>query len=124
MAGPDTGGFSGDGAPAAGAKLSDAIDIAVDAQGSIYFADSGNNRVRMVGRDGRIHNFAGDGQQGLPGSDGDHGNAISAHLHYPRAIAIDAHDNVYIADFFNDRVRMVSAATANISTFAGTGVRG
>jgi uncharacterized protein (TIGR03437 family) len=60
----------------------------------------------------------------LPGYDGDGGPASSAHLNYPRALSIDTYGNLYLADFFNDRVRMVSAATQNITTIAGTGIRG
>jgi uncharacterized protein (TIGR03437 family) len=121
---PGQSGNKGDEGMATDALLETPDAVAFDRAGVMYIADSGNNRIRTVGRDGRIHNFAGDAQQGLPGSDGDGASAIAAHLHYPRALAIDINGNVYIADFFNDRVRMVSAVTGNISTVAGTGVRG
>ena len=117
-------GNKGDEGAAADAQLETPNAVAFDRAGNMYIADSGNNRVRVVTRDGRIHHVAGDSQQGLPGSDGDGGPAISAHLHYPRALTVDANGNVFIADFLNDRVRMVSAVTQNISTVAGTGIRG
>jgi uncharacterized protein (TIGR03437 family) len=98
--------------------------MAFDRAGNMYIADSGNNRIRVVTRDGRIHQFAGDSQAGLPGSGGDNGPASGAQLNYPRALAIDSNGNLYIADLFNDRVRMVSAASHIITTVAGTGVRG
>lgn len=43
-------GFSGDGGPASGARINVAEGIAVDAQGNVYIADSGNQRVRVIGR--------------------------------------------------------------------------
>ncbi len=43
-----TGGFSGDGGPAIAAQLTTPFGIAVDAQGNLIVADSGNNRIRKV----------------------------------------------------------------------------
>src|SRR5258708_14386715 len=121
---PRQSGNRGDEGMATDAQLETPNAVAFDRSGNMYIADSGNNRIRKITRDGRIHNFAGEPQQGLPGSDGDGGPAIAAHLHYPRALAVDAGGNLYIADFLNDRVRMVSAVTGNITPVAGTGVRG
>jgi len=117
-------GNDGDAGMATDAHLETPNAVAFDRAGNMYIADSGNNRIRVVSRDGTIQQFAGDAQQGLPGQGGDNGPATSAQLNYPRALAIDPNGNVYIADFFNDRVRMVSAASQTITTVAGTGVRG
>jgi sugar lactone lactonase YvrE len=54
VAGTGKAGFSGDGGPAPGAALSSPSDIAIDSDGTLYIADSGNHRIRVVGPDGRI----------------------------------------------------------------------
>ncbi len=117
-------GNDGDEGPATQAHLYHPNAIAFDAAGNMYIADSGNNRVRVVALNGNIHDFAGDRAQGLPGYDGDGGPAASAHLNYPRSLALDSNGNVYIADFFNNAVRKVAAGAGLISTVAGTGVEG
>ncbi len=48
IAGNGVGGFSGDGGPAVGAEFAGPVSVAVDAQGNVYVADSGNGRVRML----------------------------------------------------------------------------
>lgn len=57
-------GFSGDGGPATDAELNDPGPIAVAPDGTIYFVDRGNNRVRAVSTDGTINTVAGDGSTG------------------------------------------------------------
>ena len=61
VAGTGVPGFSGDGGPATAAKLNSPIGLAVDAAGSLYIADGGNNRVRRVDADGVITTVAGGG---------------------------------------------------------------
>jgi hypothetical protein len=65
VAGSGRQGFSGDGGPASKAalRLGDDSDIAVSTNGTVFFADTGNNRVRAVLRDGRIETVAGDGRR-------------------------------------------------------------
>src|SRR5262245_59440019 len=48
IAGNGKAGFSGDGGPAASASLNDPGGIAVARSGRLYFADTGNNRIRAV----------------------------------------------------------------------------
>ena len=107
-------GFSGDGGPATAASIQGPRGIAVDAQGRIYIADSGNDRVRMVSS-GIITTVAGNG---ILGYSGDGGPATSASLQFPEEIALDSAGNLYIADI-NNGIRKVSGG--NISTIAGIG---
>jgi len=106
--------FQGDGGPAAAAPLSATLGIAVDAAGSLYIADAGNNRVRKVLADGTIATVAG---TGVAGYSGDGGPATAAQLSNPRAVAFDANGNLYIADEGNYAIRKV-APNGTITTVA------
>ena len=55
---------------------------------------------------------------------GDGGPATNASLFAPYDSVVDSSGNVYISDFLGNRIRMVDAATGNISTYAGTGLWG
>ncbi len=121
VAGNGTPGFSGDGGPAISAQFSVAHSIAVDGAGNLYIADGPNGRVRMVDSTGVISTFAGNGSYGWTG---DGGLATSASLFYPSGVSVDSIGNVFIADYGNATVRMVSAASHIIKTVAGYGVNG
>jgi uncharacterized protein (TIGR03437 family) len=116
LAGTGQPGFSGDGGAGSAALLTYPYQVASDAGGSIYIADSGNHRVRKVLPDGTIVTVAGTGSAG---ASGDGGPATSAQLGSPFGVAFDAPGNLYIAD--GARVRKVDASTGIISTIAGTG---
>jgi trimeric autotransporter adhesin len=60
---------------------------------------------------------------GTAGFGGDGAPAISAELNLPSAVAVDSSGNLYIADYFNNRIRKVSPS-GSISTVAGTGAAG
>src|SRR4029077_1179592 len=62
-AGGDAQGFLGDGGPARDAWLNHPEGVAVDAAGSLYIADTFNNRIRKVTSDGNIATVAGSGSE-------------------------------------------------------------
>jgi sugar lactone lactonase YvrE len=113
-------GFEGDGGPGASARLSGPVGVAVGADGSVYVADSNNQRVRRIDSAGVITTVAG---IGVLGSDGDGGPAIEASLADPQSVAIDAGGNLYISETLGQRIRRV-ALDGTITTFAGTGASG
>jgi len=104
IAGNGSPGFSGDGGPAIDAQLSDPVGIALDGGGNLYFADALTNYIRMVTPSGIISTVAGSGAAGFSG---DGSLAINAALNRPYGIMVDSNQNLYIADTFNSRVRMV-----------------
>ncbi len=117
VAGYGTDGYSGDNGLATAAELKNPYGVAVDATGNIYIADTSNNRIRKVTvATGIISTVAGNG---TAGDSGDGGDATSAEMDRPTGIAVDITGNVYIATFFNNRIRAVNQnRTASTITWA------
>ena len=120
IAGDGTRGYSGDGGPAAAARISEPSGLAIDQQGDIVFADAGNNRVRMINPHGWISTAAGSGALGF---NGDSGPALSAELAYPAAVSADVTGNLYVADTGNARVRLFRDSKNPVSKKTAVGAR-
>jgi sugar lactone lactonase YvrE len=132
-------GYNGDNRPGTKAALNSPRGAAIDPQGNVVIADSFNNRVRYVNRGlsaitlfpnstspivvqpGYIVTVAGTGAAAFSG---DGGIATAAKLNLPMGVQADTAGNIYIADFYNQRVRMINALTGVISTVAGNGTKG
>jgi ABC-type branched-subunit amino acid transport system substrate-binding protein/sugar lactone lactonase YvrE len=113
--------------------------VAIDEEGSIYVAERFGNRIRRINPDGMVSTLAGTGVAGYAD-----GPAPSAQLNFPFGIAVDVAGNVYVADTFNHRIRVVHpdgpaapvptgtegsedgtpVAEAMVSTLAGDGQAG
>jgi hypothetical protein len=104
------------GFPATFSSLDHPQDVAVNAQGDVFIADTYNNRVVEVTPRGQIFSVAGDG---VAGYSGDGGLAAFAELNQPTGLAVDSQGNLYIADSANNVIRRVDAKTGIITTVAG-----
>ncbi|MGQ0594444.1 MAG: NHL domain-containing protein, partial [Gammaproteobacteria bacterium] len=120
VAGNGNSGFSGDGGPATQASLLQPTGVALGADGSLYFADVSNHRIRRVGPDGIISTVAGNGVYGFSG---DGRPATKASLLYPRTVALSVDGSLYIADTGNHRIRRMRP-DGIIATVAGNGNSG
>lgn len=120
VVGNRTPGFSGDESAAISAQLNRPTDVAVDADGNLFIADTINQRIRMVEAGGVISTVAGIGTRGFSG---DVGTATSAEFHDPVGVAVDTEGNLFVADSYNFRIRKVTTS-GQISTVAGIGTAG
>jgi uncharacterized protein (TIGR03437 family) len=120
IAGNGTAGFSGDGSSGTNAEINFPTGVAVDSSGNVYIADSLSRRIRKLTSGGTISTVAGNGNYSYSG---DSGQAASAQLNTPQAVAVDSSGNLYIADTANNVVRKVTTAGV-ISTIAGNGTAG
>ena len=120
FAGTGMWGSNGDGGAATSAQLSAPRGVSVDISGNVYFADTNNHKIRMVTSTGIITTIAGTGDVG---SSGDGSAATSAQLAGPMGVSVDISGNVYIADSYNNNIRMVTSLGI-ITTIAGTGAVG
>lgn len=104
VAGTRSAGFAGDGAPATAARLANPYGVAVAADGTLYIADTNNNRVRRVGPDGIISTFVGTGKQGVV-TEG--GAASGTPLTLPREVVVGPDGALYLAGGLDRRVYVV-----------------
>ena len=115
---------SGDGGPAVDAQLNYPGGLFVDGSGNIFIADSVSSVIREVVSGGNIQTAAGDAKTPCAAATnpcGDGGAAASAQFNNPYGVAVDGVGNIYIADTFDNRIRVVTAG--NVATAAGNGNR-
>lgn len=120
IAGTGARGFSGDAGPATSARLQDPSALAYAMDGSLVFADAGNDRIRAIRPNGTIITLAGSADQGFSG---DGGPATDAQLNSPSGVAADNGGRIFIADTGNNRIRVIQP-DGRIATVAGTGHAG
>lgn len=102
----------------AAASFNTPSGLTIDDAGNLYVADTGNNRVRKVTPEGAVSTLAGDGTAGFRD-----GAASAAQFDAPVGVAVDKEGNVYVADTYNDRVRVITK-DGQVKTFAGAGSPG
>ncbi len=131
IAGDGTAGYNGDSIAATSAELYYPYGVTTDAAGNLYIADQYNQRVRQVAcgtgissctapsgkTSGDIYTLAGTGTAGY---NGDGITATTAELYYPTTVSVDHSGNLFLADYYNQRIREVSCATKTSSGTACT----
>lgn len=88
--------------------------IAIDSAGNLYVADENNHQIRMITSLGVVSTFAGTGEADLLD-----GPKSTAKFQYPRGVAVDTANNVYVADMGNNRIRRIDAGTGEVTTIGG-----
>ncbi|MBU0945940.1 MAG: cadherin-like domain-containing protein [Proteobacteria bacterium] len=104
VAGTGTAGFSGDGGPATSARINLPHDAVVAPDGSLFFADSVNSRVRKIDTDGTI-------------------NTVMTGLTYPIGVTVGPDGSVYVAEYYGQRIKRLRLDGV-VEIFAGTGTAG
>ena len=123
-------GYAGDGGPAISAQLCLPDAVVVDGAENIFIADTSNLAIRVVNAGAAPLTIAGvaiqpddiatvAGTLGVAGYTGDNGLATSAELNYPSGVAIDASDDIFIADTDNFVIRNVTNSSGIIQTIVG-----
>ncbi|HDR9100769.1 TPA: hypothetical protein QDB15_004124 [Burkholderia vietnamiensis] len=116
--------LAGSGAPGAtdgqglDASFASPGDLAVDAGGNVYVADSANRKIRKITPDGVVTTLAGSGEQAW-----NDGTGVAASFGYPIGVAVDANGNVYVADSTAQKIRKITPAGV-VTTLAGSGQLG
>ena len=118
LAGNGTIGDSGDGGPATAATLWHPADVTVDRYGNVFFVDQDNKKLKRIDTLGLITTICG---TGVAGYNGDSIAADTAQLNFPEGIGTDTAGNLYVADFYNGRVRKIDMATGMIYSLVGSG---
>jgi mucin-19 len=91
------------------------IGIATDLSGNVYVADYAGHRIRRITPAGVVSTFAGSGTGGFSDA-----NGTIAMFNNPGGICIDRSQNIYVCDFSNNRIRLITPSGV-VSTFAGSG---
>ena len=90
--------------PGAQAQFNGPVGVAVDGRGRIVVADTYNDRIRMIDRDGQVTTLAGGDVPGFQD-----GTGAQARFDTPTAVAVDAVGIVWVADLRNDAIRRIGA---------------
>jgi streptogramin lyase len=106
--GTNTAGYS-DG----GGWFNSPFGVAMDWNGTVYVADTNNNRIRKITSLGVVSTLAGNGLLGQA-----NGTGTNATFFLPRGVALGLDETVYVADTNNNRIRRITAAGV-VTTMAG-----
>jgi gliding motility-associated-like protein len=112
--------YGGDNGPAVSASLLGPTDVCVDGNGNLYIDEYDDSRIRKVDAiTGIITTIAGTGTNGFGG---DGRPPAQAQLYYPTGICADGAGSLYIADFFNQRIRKIYSGAAIAYPYASVSI--
>jgi uncharacterized protein (TIGR03437 family) len=120
VAGDGQAAVRGDDGDATKASIAFPYDMALDANGNLYFVDDSSYRVRRLTPQGIISAVAGNGNYDFSP---DGARAVQSAFKFINGLAVDGSGNIYISDSGNHRVRKISP-DGILSTVAGTGTIG
>lgn len=114
VAGNGTAGYLGDGGAATSGRLYNPSGLYFDASGNMLIADQYNHAIRKVNNvSGIITTITGTGTAGYGG---DGGPATAGVLDHPPGVCVNSANNIFIADGFNQRIRMIGPSISGISS--------
>ena len=96
------------------ARFATPFGVAVDSAGNVYVADSGNHAIRKITPVGVVTTVAGTGEGGALD-----GAAATARFNQPRGVSVDAAGNVFVSDYGNSTIRLITTG-GSVSTIAGS----
>ncbi len=96
------------------ARFADPQNLAIDSSGNLYVADGNGNTIRKVTPAGVVTTLAGSGSSGSAD-----GTGTAAQFNDPTGVTVDPQGNVYVADYGNSTVRMLTPAGV-VTTLAGS----
>ena len=96
------------------AQFKSPTSVAVDSSGTAYVADLGNHRIRKITPAGVVTTLAGSGVGGFAD-----GTGAAAQFKSPAGVAVDSSGTLYVADFYNQRIRKITQAGV-VTTLAGS----
>ena len=92
------------------ALFSSPTGIVVDSAGNLYVTDSINSTIRMITSAGVVTTYAGTAKK----SGYQDGTVANALFNNPTGLAIDANDNLFIADTYNNVIRKINTANVTV----------
>lgn len=106
------------------AQFNEPSGLALHDSGTLYIADTGNQRIRALSPDGQVTTVAGSGDELIDGTSyivGGYGDGLAheAQFNFPQHIAVTDDQTLYVADTLNHRIREVTPA-GEVRTVAGS----
>ncbi|MGC4005265.1 MAG: hypothetical protein QM811_19955 [Pirellulales bacterium] len=112
------GGAGEDGGPALQAKLNAPFGVEFDRAGNLYFVEMYGHQLRVIEKNGIVRTLVGAAGKGFSN---DMLSAEKAQLNGPHSLAIDADDRIYLADTWNNAIRLYDPSKKTLSTVVGNG---